>query len=1066
MAFLMERKSCKLGTEFLVNTQTANDQYEPTITSLTNGGFVVSWWDVSGTLGDTSGASIKAQVFTAAGARVGSEFLVNTERADVQYEPTITGLKNGGFVVSWSDFSGSLGDDSGSSIKAQVFTAAGARIGSEIRVNTQTADDQDEPTITSLTNGGFVVSWTDFSGTPGDASGSSIKAQVFTAAGARVGSEILVNTETADDQYEPTITGLTNGGFVVSWTDFSGTPGGDSGSSIKAQVFTAAGARVGSEILVNTETTDDHDEPTITGLTNGGFVVSWTDFSGTPGDDSGSSIKAQVFTAAGARVGNEILVNTETAADQYEPTITGLPNGGFVVSWSDDSGTLGDASRTSIKAQVFSAAGARVGSEILVNTETADDQYEPTITGLPNGGFVVSWTDFSGSPGDASGSSIKAQLDFPGYVISGTAGNDVISPTRAPAGQPRPGAGCDLIYGLAGNDQLDGGAGADTMFGGAGNDTYYVENVSDVVREDSVAGVDDGGIDTVSSSVSWTLGAFVENLTLTGTAAINGTGNALANRITGNAAANVLDGGNGNDTISGGVGADTLIGGEGDDALSGGDDSDRLLGGAGNDRLDGGTGADVLMGGAGNDSYTVDNIGDLVDETDGFGNDAGGIDTVSSSVSWTLGAFVENLTLTGTAAINGTGNALANRITGNAAANVLDGLAGNDTLTGNVGADTLIGGEGDDALSGGDGSDSILGGAGNDRLNGGAGADVLMGGAGNDSYTVDNIGDLVDETDGFGNDAGGIDTVSSSVSWTLGAFVENLTLTGTAAINGTGNALVNRITGNAAANVLDGGNGNDTISGGVGADTLIGGEGDDALSGGDDSDRLLGGAGNDRLDGGAGADTLIGGAGNDSYTVDNLGDVVDETNGVGGDAGGVDTVTSSVTFNLTGLAAFVENLTLSGTAAINGTGNALANRITGNTAANVLDGGGSNDTLSGGAGADRLLGGAGLDSLTGGADADTFVFTSVFDGRDTITDFVSGVDRLEFDDAGFSSLIAGGPVSLAINSSLASGFAGFTFNTGTKVLSFDSDGLGGAAATEIARLSTTATLSANDFWVV
>jgi serralysin len=742
----MERKFFKSGTEFLVNTQTANDQYEPTITSLTNGGFVVSWWDVSGTLGDTSGASIKAQVFTAAGARVGSEFLVNTERADVQYEPTITGLKNGGFVVSWSDFSGSLGDDSGSSIKAQVFTAAGAR----------------------------------------------------------VGSEILVNTETADDQYEPTITGLTNGGFVVSWTDFSGTPGGDSGSSIKAQVFTAAGARVGSEILVNTETTDDHDEPTITGLTNGGFVVSWTDFSGTPGDDSGSSIKAQVFTAAGARVGNEILVNTETAADQYEPTITGLPNGGFVVSWSDDSGTLGDASRTSIKAQVFSAAGARVGSEILVNTETADDQYEPTITGLPNGGFVVSWTDFSGSPGDASGSSIKAQLDFPGYVISGTAGNDVISPTRAPAGQPRPGAGCDLIYGLAGNDQLDGGAGADTMFGGAGNDTYYVENVSDVVREDSVAGVDDGGIDTVSSSVSWTLGAFVENLTLTGTAAINGTGNALANRITGNA----------------------------------------------------------------------------------------------------------------------------------------------------------------------------------------------------------------------------------------------------------------------AANVLDGGNGNDTISGGVGADTLIGGEGDDALSGGDDSDRLLGGAGNDRLDGGAGADTLIGGAGNDSYTVDNLGDVVDETNGVGGDAGGVDTVTSSVTFNLTGLAAFVENLTLSGTAAINGTGNALANRITGNTAANVLDGGGSNDTLSGGAGADRLLGGAGLDSLTGGADADTFVFTSVFDGRDTITDFVSGIDRLEFDDAGFSSLIAGGPVSLAINSSLASGFAGFTFNTGTKVLSFDSDGLGGAAATEIARLSTTATLSANDFWVV
>jgi Ca2+-binding RTX toxin-like protein len=390
-------------------------------------------------------------------------------------------------------------------------------------------------------------------------------------------------------------------------------------------------------------------------------------------------------------------------------------------------------------------------------------------------------------------------------------------------------------------------------------------------------------------------------------------------------------------------------------------------------------------------------------------------------------------------------------------------MAGNDTLTGNVGADTLIGGEGDDALSGGGDADSLLGGAGNDRLDGGAGADAMFGGAGNDSYAVDDIGDLVDETDGLGNDAGGIDTVSSSASWTLGAFVENLTLTGTAAINGTGNALANRITGNAAANVLDGMAGNDTLTGNVGADTLIGGEGDDALSGGGDADSLLGGAGNDRLDGGAGADAMFGGAGNDSYTVDDTGDLVNETDGLGNDAGGIDTVSSSVSWML---GAFVENLTLTGTAAINGTGNALANRITGNAAANMLDGGDGNDTISGGAGADRLAGGFGLDSLSGGADADTFVFTSLFAGRDTITDFVSGIDLLAFDDAGFAGLSSGATVSLAINSSLGSGIAGFTFNTSTKILAYDADGLGGLAATEIARLSTTKTLSAADFMII
>lgn len=358
------------------------------------------------------------------------------------------------------------------------------------------------------------------------------------------------------------------------------------------------------------------------------------------------------------------------------------------------------------------------------------------------------------------------------------------------------GAGADQLIGGTGNDLLDGGTGADRMSGGAGNDTYVVDNAGDVVVELANAGIDE---------VRTTLGAYtltdnVENLTFTGSGAFNGAGNALNNTIVG---------GSGNNTLFGDAGADVLIGG------------------AGNDYLDGGKDGDKMVGGDGNDIYIVDDTRDTVVE---LAN--GGTDEVRTSLAgYTLGANVENLTYTGSAAFSGSGNALDNVITGG---------SGADRLYGGAGQDTLIGGAGDDILSGD------------------AGADIMIGGLGNDSYYVDNINDKIVELASEGTD-----TVWASVSFTLPNNVEKLYLQGTSALNGFGNAQDNYLVGNSAANTIDGGAGNDVIYGGAGNDILIGGDGNDTLFGDDGNDELRGGSGNDALYGGAGNDLLIGGGGKD-----------------------------------------------------------------------------------------------------------------------------------------------------------------------------------------------------------
>ncbi len=651
-------------------------------------------------------------------------------------------------------------------------------------------------------------------------------------------------------------------------------------------------------------------------------------------------------------------------------------------------------------------------------------------------------------------------------------------------------AAANVLKGLDGDDTLDGGAGADTMQGGFGRDVYIVDSAGDQVIESGAGSYD--VYDEVRASLDYTLGLRVENLVLTGSGNLRGTGNTLDNRLTGNSGNNVLDGGAGSDTLAGGAGNDTYyvdhgydsvqeqagggvdtvystvsyslsssyeienlrLSGTADINATGNQNANALTGNSGDNVLDGGAGADTLAGGAGDDVYHVDDARDVVQE-----DASQGIDRVHTGLSsYVLGSNVEELVLyagyNDAIARDGTGNSLDNTIIGSNGQNIIRAGDGSDSLFGNAGIDTLYGDNGDDVLDGGDGADilnggygddlyivndagdrvieaagrgtdsvrasvsltlaaevetleltgsynldgtgnvlanRILGNSGNNVLDGKAGADSLIGGAGQDTYVVDSANDQVIEYA-----SGGTDLVLSAVSWTLGANLEALTLTGTDSLAGTGNDLGNTLTGNAGANVLKGLDGDDTLDGGAGADALYGGYGRDVYivdstgdtvfetgtgssdtydevrasvnytlgtrvenltlagtgnlrgTGNSLANRLTGNSGNNILDGKQGNDMMAGGAGNDTYYVDSTSDGVTEAVGTG-----IDTVYATVTYSVANQE--IERLILSGSADINATGNQYANTLTGNTGDNILDGGAGIDTLSGDFGDDTYI---------------------------------------------------------------------------------------------------------------
>ena len=481
----------KIGGEFRVNTTTASSQHFSDVTPDRDGGYIVTWTSFNQ---DGSSNGIYAQRYGADGNPLGGEFQVNTTTADGQVLSKVAVLEDGSFVITWMSRGQDVAQETTSyGVYAQRYDADGVAQGGEFQVNTYTAGEQREPDIASLTDGGFIITWMSEGQEGGTNPQYGIYAQRFDAGGVAVGAEFLVNTTTQGRQIEPDVYGLENGGFVIVWSDGS--------QDTYAQIFDDTGATVGSEFMLNTATTGEQFQPKVTALKDGGFVVTWTS-SGQDGDQWG--VFAQRYGADGTALGAEFQANTFITGSQQDPSISALADGGFIIVWTSPEQ---DGDSNGIYAQRFDAAGAPIGAETLINTVTSSYQYQSSVAGLEGGGFVITWTTF-GQDGGGRGvyaQEFKAQLfgTADADTMSDTAGADWM---RGRGGDDTlyglegndkliGGAGADVLYGGEGNDKLKGGNGNDTLVGGAGKDALIGGAGADtfvfLAASDSAAGAAD-----------------------------------------------------------------------------------------------------------------------------------------------------------------------------------------------------------------------------------------------------------------------------------------------------------------------------------------------------------------------------------------------------------------------------------------------------------------------------------------------------------------------------------------------------------------------------------------------
>jgi RTX calcium-binding nonapeptide repeat (4 copies) len=574
----MDLTPVPVGNDTQVNTITDYNQQYPQVAALSDGGFVVVWF--RGVI-NVLGWGVYGQRYAADGTPVGDEFHVNEGYYDTGNQPTVTALADGGFVVTWSSW-GQMGDPDMGTF-GRVFTADGVPVGGDIHINTHSSGREQITSATALQDGGFVVTWTSDGQ---DGSGNGVYGQRFAADGSAVGDEFRVNTYTSGEQAISSVTTLNDGNFVVTW--YSEQDG--SGLGIYGQRYAANGATVGAEFQINTFTSGNQGGCHVTALGDGGFVVTW---SSSDQDGNGYGIYGQLFAADGTAVGSEFAVNTFTANDQVYSSSTALADGGFVVTWS----SLGqDGSDYGIFGQRFAADGTAVGSEFPLNEITAGQQTVSPYGGefvvtLADGRLVQVWAGWGTEEVFFRLIDVPPANTEPTITSNGGGDTAAISIAENTAAVTTvmandPDIGQTLSYFLTGDDALKFTVNETGVLAFTGAPDFETPTDADADNVYNVnVNVSDGhgGIDIQAIAVTVT-------------------------NVAGS-------------TISGGNGGQTLVGTGEEDLISGGNGKDNLSGGAGNDMLSGGNGKDILNGGSGNDILSGGNGRDTFVFAANFGKD-------------------------------------------------------------------------------------------------------------------------------------------------------------------------------------------------------------------------------------------------------------------------------------------------------------------------------------------------------------------------------------------------------------------------------------------------------------
>ncbi len=386
----------RLG-EFQVNGRTLGAQYRPRVASDADGDFVVVWHSNGQ---DGSQLGVFGRRYSSVGAALASEFQVNAATMSSQYMPSVAATPGGAFVVAWS----SPGDGSAYGVFARPFSSVGAALATEFQVNVMTSGIQGEPAVAAAANGDFVVAWSG----PGDGS-VGVFARRFSSAGTALTAELQVNTETANNQYQPSAAAEADGDFIVVWTS-EGQDG--AGLGVFARRFSSAGSILATEFQINLVTDNHQFMPSVAAEPDGDFVVGWM---GGVGD--AIDIFARRFSNAGAPLTGEIHVPVFVSLNQDSPSVSTRAGGDFVIVWH---GYGQDYHLTGVVGRRFSSAGVALAVEFQVNDFTLYGQSKASVAVEGGGDFVVAWQS---NYQDGSGTGVFAQrFDVP--IILDIDGNE------------------------------------------------------------------------------------------------------------------------------------------------------------------------------------------------------------------------------------------------------------------------------------------------------------------------------------------------------------------------------------------------------------------------------------------------------------------------------------------------------------------------------------------------------------------------------------------------------------------------------------------------------------------